>query len=43
MRMYFEVRGRLLPYQSEERALDDERLAQHFRRNEARQKMNSSK
>src|SRR3990167_2865069 len=43
MRMYFEVRGRLLPYQSEEKARDDEKLEQYFRRNEARQRMNSSK
>jgi hypothetical protein len=43
MRCYFEVRGRLLPHQSEDRARIDEKLEQHFRRNEARQVLNSSK
>ena len=43
MRMYFELKGRLLPHQSEDRARIDEKLEQHFRRNEARQSMNSAK
>lgn len=36
MRMYFELRNKLLPHQSEERAMTDSKLKRHFELNESR-------